>query len=146
MAIWKGSLTLEHFEQMHRNTLAERIGIRISEIGEDFLRATMPADHRTVQPAGIVHGGANVALAETVASVAATCCIDRERYYCVGQEINANHLRSVREGILTATARPFHIGGRSQVWGIEIVDDAGRLTCISRITMAVVERRAASGA
>lgn len=146
MAIWHGNPTLEQLVRMHRNTLAERIGIVITGIGDDYLRATMPADARTFQPMGIVHGGANVALAETVASVAAGCCIDRERFGCVGQEINANHLRSVSSGMLTATARPFHIGRRSQVWGIEIVDDAGQLTCISRITIAVVERRAPSGA
>lgn len=146
MAIWVTTPSVERIAEMHRNTLAERIGIQVTGFGDDFLRATMPADARTFQPMGIVHGGANVALAETVASVAAGHCIDLARYSCVGQEINANHLRSISSGLLTATTRPFHIGRRSQVWGIEIVDDAGQLTCISRITMAVVERRAPPGA
>lgn len=146
MAIWVTTPSVERIAEMHRNSLAERIGIRVTGFGDDFLRATMPADARTFQPMGIVHGGANVALAETVASVAASHCIDLAHFFCVGQEINANHLRPVRSGLLTATARPFHIGARSQVWGIDVLNEAAQLTCISRITMAIVERRAPSGA
>ena len=99
----------------------------------------MPVDHRTRQPFGLLHGGASVALAETLGSVAANYCVDMTRFYCVGQEINANHLRSVRSGRVTGTARPIHLGGRSQVWDIRIEDEAGRLSCVSRLTMSVLE-------
>lgn len=124
-----------------RNTLAAHLGIRVTEIGPDYLRATMPVSSHTHQPMGILHGGASVALAETVGSLAASLCVDLTQSVCVGQEINANHVRSVATGLVTATARPFHIGARSQVWGIEIRDENDKLVCVSRITMAVVERR-----
>ena len=127
--------------QRSRNTLAEHLGIRITEIGPDYVRATMPVNSQTHQPQGILHGGASVALAETVGSLAANLCVDFTKYVCVGQEINANHLRPVSSGLVTGTARPFHVGGRSQVWGIEIRDENDKLVCISRITMAVVERK-----
>src|SRR5690606_24774015 len=123
-----------------RNTLLERIGIHITEIGPDYLRGTMPVDARTHQPMGILHGGASVALAETLGSMAGTLCIDPRKYVCVGQEINANHLRPMRSGTVTGTARPIHLGKRSQVWSIEIRDDRDRLVCISRFTTAIVER------
>lgn len=141
MSIWRVRPTIEAIHAHRENTLMASIGIEITEVGDDFLRGTMPCDGRTFQPAGIVHGGASVALAETLASIAATWCVDRERYMCVGQEINANHLVPMRHGLATGTTRPFHIGARSQVWGIEILDESGRLACVSRITMAVVERR-----
>ena len=124
-----------------RNTLAAHLGIRVTEIGPDYLRATMPVNSHTHQPMGILHGGASVALAETVGSLAANLCVDVQASVCVGQEINANHLRPVASGQVTATARPFHIGARSQVWGIEIRDENDKLVCVSRITMAVVERK-----
>ena len=127
--------------QRSRNTLAEHLGIRVTEIGPDYVRATMPVNSHTHQPQGILHGGASVALAETVGSLAANLCVDLTRYVCVGQEINANHLRPVSSGLVTGTARPFHVGGRSHVWGIEIRDENDKLVCISRITMAVVERK-----
>ena len=127
--------------QRSQNTLAEHLGIRVTEIGPDYVRATMPVNPHTHQPQGILHGGASVALAETVGSLAANLCIDVTKYVCVGQEINANHLRPVSSGLVTGTARPFHVGGRSQVWGIEIRDENGKLVCVSRITMAVVERK-----
>ncbi|MGH8241125.1 MAG: hotdog fold thioesterase, partial [Steroidobacteraceae bacterium] len=104
--------------------------------------ATMPVDHTTRQIMGVLHGGASAALAETVGSFAANMCVDSSRYLCVGQEINANHLRPVPGGHVTATARPFHIGSRSQVWHIEIHDERKRLVCVSRLTMAVMDRRA----
>jgi 1,4-dihydroxy-2-naphthoyl-CoA hydrolase len=103
-------------------------------------------DERTRQPYGLLHGGASVALAETLGSTGANLCVDSERFLCVGQEINANHLRSAKSGRVIGTARPVHIGGRSQVWGIEIVNEAGALVCISRLTMAVIERRRPPGA
>ena len=114
--------------------------MRFTEIGPDYLRATMPVDHRTVQTMGILHGGASVALAETIGSVAANLCVDSEKYVCVGQEINANHLRPAATGWVIGLARPIHLGRRSQVWGIELRDEAGRMTCVSRLTIAVLER------
>jgi 1,4-dihydroxy-2-naphthoyl-CoA hydrolase len=139
--IWRVQTTLEQLMERSRNTLAERLGIRVTQIGPDYLRATMPVDSHTHQPMGILHGGASVALAETVGSLAANLCVDVEKYVCVGQEINANHVRSAASGFVTGTARPFHIGGRSQVWGIEIRDESEKLVCVSRLTMAVVERK-----
>lgn len=132
--------TLEQIQARSRNTLSEHLGIRYTEIGPDYLRATMPVDARTHQPAGVLHGGASVALAESVGSVGANLCIDMQNQVCVGQEINANHLRPVRSGLVTATARPYHVGSRSQVWHIEISDEQGKLVCVSRLTMAVLDR------
>jgi 1,4-dihydroxy-2-naphthoyl-CoA hydrolase len=141
MSIWRTAVTPQLLEQFARGTFAEHIGIRMSEVGPDYLRATLQVTPRVHQPYGVLHGGVSVALAETVGSVAANLCIDRERLACFGQEINANHLRSVASGVITATARPYHLGSRSHVWGIEIHDEAGRLICISRLTMAIVQRR-----
>jgi 1,4-dihydroxy-2-naphthoyl-CoA hydrolase len=145
MTIWRTQTSVEQVRELSRETLADTIGIRVTEIGPDFLRATMPVNPRVHQPMGVLHGGASVALAETVGSVAATLCVDREKYVCLGQEINANHLRPISSGIVTATARPFHIGKRSHVWSIEIRDEQERLVCISRLTMAVVDRPVAGG-
>jgi 1,4-dihydroxy-2-naphthoyl-CoA hydrolase len=141
MNIWRTETTPEQLHEHARNTLAEYLGIRVTEIGPDYLRATMPVNSHTHQPMGVLHGGASVALAETVGSLAASLCIDRDKYVCLGQEINANHLRPVSSGIVTGTARPYHIGARSQVWHIEIRDERDKLVCVSRLTMAVVERR-----
>ncbi len=141
MSIWHASTTPEVLTERGRPTLPGHLGIRFTEIGPDYLRATMPVTAHTHQPFGVLHGGASVALAETVGSVAALLCVDGEKFMCLGQEINANHLRAVSAGTVTATARPFHIGARSHVWGIEIRDEEERLVCVSRITMAIVERR-----
>lgn len=141
MSIWRTEVTPELLERFSRGTFAEHIGIRISEVGPDYLRATLSVTPAVHQPYGVLHGGVSVALAETVGSVAANLCIDRERLQCFGQEINANHLRSVTSGVVTATARPYHLGSRSQVWGIEIRDERGGLVCVSRLTMAIVQRR-----
>jgi 1,4-dihydroxy-2-naphthoyl-CoA hydrolase len=140
MSIWRTQTSVEQLQEHSRNTLAETIGIRVTEVGPDFLRATMPVNPKTHQPMGVLHGGASVALAETVGSLAATLCIDRTLYVCLGQEINANHLRPVSSGTVTATARPYHIGKRSHVWSIEIRDEQEKLVCISRLTIAVVDR------
>ena len=140
MSIWRIQASVEQLQEHSRNTLAETIGIRISQIGPDFLSATMPVTSTTHQPMGVLHGGASVALAETVGSLAANMCVDQERYVCMGQEINANHLRPVSSGLVTATARPYHIGKRTHVWSIEIRDEQQKLVCISRLTMAVVDR------
>ncbi len=141
MRIWHSDFKLEHIVNRGANTLVEHLGIRFIELGEDYIRATMPVDDRTRQLMGVLHGGASAALAETIGSFAANMCVDQKRLMCVGQEINANHLRPVASGIVTATARPFHLGARSQVWHIEIHDERERLICVSRLTMAVVERR-----
>jgi 1,4-dihydroxy-2-naphthoyl-CoA hydrolase len=140
MSIWRGAPTLGDLRGIHERWMPGHLGILFTELGEDYLKGTMPVDDRTRQPFGILHGGASVVLAETLASTASFLCIDRDRFITVGQEINANHLRSVKSGIVTGTTRPFHLGARSQVWGIEIHDELGRLTCVSRITMAIVER------
>lgn len=140
MSIWRIQPTIEQLQAHSRNTLVDTIGIRVIEIGPDFLRATMPVNPTTHQPMGVLHGGASVALAETVGSLAANLCVDPELYVCMGQEINANHLRPISSGIVTATARPYHLGKRTQVWGIEIRDEQQKLVCISRLTMAVVDR------
>jgi 1,4-dihydroxy-2-naphthoyl-CoA hydrolase len=141
MSIWRVVPTPEELTARGGNSMPGFLGIRFTEIGADFLRASMPVDARTHQPFGLLHGGASVSLAETVGSVASMLCVDSEAYMCVGQEINANHLRGVSSGTVTATARPFHLGGRSHVWHIEIRDESERLVCVSRLTMAVVERR-----
>ena len=143
MSIWFKPFSLTDVQQAFHDTadLAAHLDIRITEVGLDYLRATMPVDDRTRQPFGLLHGGASVALAETLGSVASNYCVDTSRFYCVGQEINANHLRSVRAGRVTGTARPIHLGSRSHVWDIRIEDEAGRMTCISRLTMSVLEAR-----
>jgi 1,4-dihydroxy-2-naphthoyl-CoA hydrolase len=140
-SIWRTQATPEQLRERSKNTLAEWLDIRVTEIGPDYLRATMPVNAHTHQPQGILHGGASVALAETVGSLAANLCVDFTKYVCVGQEINANHVRSASSGLVTGTARPYHVGGRSHVWGIEIRDENDKLVCVSRITMAVVERK-----
>ena len=120
----------------------EHLEINLTEIGPDFLRGTMPVDHRTHQPLGLLHGGASVALAESLASVAANCAVDSNTHYCVGLEINANHIRSARSGLVTGTARALHLGRSTQVWEIRIEQD-GKLMCVSRMTAAVVKREPA---
>jgi 1,4-dihydroxy-2-naphthoyl-CoA hydrolase len=140
MSIWRIQTSVEQLQEHSRETLADTIGIRVTEIGPDFLRATMPVTAKIHQPMGVLHGGASVALAETVGSLAATLCVDQKLYACLGQEINANHLRPVSSGIVTATARPYHVGKRSHVWHIEIRDEQEKLVCVSRLTIAVVDK------
>jgi 1,4-dihydroxy-2-naphthoyl-CoA hydrolase len=140
MSIWFRPFTLDEIQQYSIGSMHEHLDIRFTEIGPDYLRGTMPVDSRTVQPFGLLHGGASVTLAETLGSVAATHCVDMARYYCVGLEINANHVRAVRSGRVTGTARPIHLGRRSHVWDIRIEDPDGRLSCISRLTMSVLEQ------
>ena len=140
MSIWYTTATPEELNERGSRTMPGFLGIRVTEIGPDFLRATMPVNERTHQPFGVLHGGASVALAETVGSLAAMLSVD-PKYMTLGQDINANHLRSISAGLVTATARPFHLGRTSHVWHIEIRDEQERLVCVSRLTMAVVERR-----
>jgi 1,4-dihydroxy-2-naphthoyl-CoA hydrolase len=142
MTLWRSLLSLEELNASRAGTLIEHLDIEFTEIGTDFIRGTMPVDARTRQPYGLLHGGASVALAETLGSTGAAMCVDSREYQCVGQEINANHVRAMRTGLVTGTARPLHVGGRSQVWGIDIVNEAGKLVCTSRLTVAVVRRGA----
>ena len=130
--------SLEQLNTIRVHTMVDHIGLEFTGIGEDFLEATLPVDHRTIQPMGLLHGGANVVLAETLGSIGANLLVDNSKFYCVGQEVNANHLRGVRTGKVTGTARLWHAGRSSQVWNIELRDDEGKLSCISRLTMAVV--------
>jgi 1,4-dihydroxy-2-naphthoyl-CoA hydrolase len=141
MSIFNPSITLDTLNGMSPNTMTEHLGIVFTQIGEDFIKATMPVDHRTHQPLGMLHGGASVVLAETLGSVAATCCVDMSKQYCVGLEINANHIKSVRSGIVTGTTRPIHVGKKTQVWEIKITNEQDELICVSRITMAVIDRK-----
>jgi len=139
MSIWfEQNLTVAHIQQLGRNTMAEHLGMEFTEVGEDFIKGRMPVDHRTRQPYGLLHGGASVALAETLGSVGAAFVVDRSKYNAVGLEINANHVRGVREGYVTGTARPLHIGKTTQVWEIRITDERDKLVCVSRITVAII--------
>lgn len=125
---------------MAHDTLIEHLGIVFTEVGEEHISATMPVDKRHHQPFGILHGGASVTLAETLGSVAAYATVD-PGYFCVGLEINANHIRAVRSGIVTGTARPVHRGKSTQVWEIRILDEQEQLVCVSRITMSVLQKK-----
>lgn len=141
MSIWNTQATPEQLQCVHENTMIEHLDIRITDVGDDFIQATMPVDHRTHQPYGLLHGGASVVLAETVGSIAAHLAAPAGSQV-VGLEINANHLRSVREGWVTGTAKPLHIGHTTQIWDIRIVDAAGRPVCVSRLTLAVLAPQA----
>lgn len=141
MAIWfRADMPLETLNDLSANTLVEVLGIRFTDRGDDYLTATMPVDRRTVQPAGLLHGGASVALAESLGSFASLMCVDAARFHCVGVEVNANHIRAVREGTITGVARPIHLGRSTHVWEIRIHDSEERLVCVSRLTMAVLAR------
>jgi 1,4-dihydroxy-2-naphthoyl-CoA hydrolase len=143
MSIWYDpAINAEKINPIGKGNMAEYLGIEITEVGEDYLKATMPVDHRTRQPYGLLHGGASVVLAETLGSVGAAFVVDRSKYDCVGLEINANHLRGVREGLVTAIARPVHIGKTTQVWDIRIHDNRDKIVCISRITIAILKKQA----
>ncbi len=143
MAIWfDDSYTLDTVRAFHGGThLDHHIGIELEALGPDFLSASMPVDERTRQPYGLLHGGASVVLAESLGSMASFLTLDPEREYCVGIDINANHIRSIRDGRVLGTARPIHLGKTTQVWEIRICDDNERLICISRLTMAILQRR-----
>lgn|SRR5215213_1910398 len=141
MSIWHRAYTLAEARLRFNGTMVDHIGITITEVGENFLKGTMPVDRRTVQPTGILHGGASVALAETLGSLAASMVVNNQEKYCVGLDINANHIRSAKNGQVTGIAKPIHIGSSTQVWSIEITDEENRLVCISRLTMAVLNFR-----
>jgi len=141
MSLWKQEISLERINAMFRDTLGETIGIRVSEVGDDFVRGTMPVDARTRQPYGLLHGGASVALAETLGSLAAMLTLDPASEAAVGLDINANHVRGVKSGSVTGTARPLHLGRSTQVWEIRIADENDKLVCIARLTLAVIPRQ-----
>lgn len=140
MRIFKRSATVESLNKWSRNTLVEHLGIEFTEVGDDFLTARMPVNPTTHQPLGLLHGGASVALAETLGSMAATLCVEESKF-CVGLEINANHVKGVRDGFVKGTTKPIHIGKQTHVWEIRISNDLDELVCISRITMAVLEKK-----
>ncbi len=142
MSIWfKKDLTIDQFNMLGKGTMDEYLGIQWTELGEDHLKAIMPVDHRTRQPYGFLHGGASCVLAETIGSVGSAMVIDHNRFYCVGLEINANHIRTVREGVVTAIAKPLHLGTSTHVWDIKIFDEREKLVCASRLTVAVLPRK-----
>lgn len=140
-SLFNPGLTVTELNRASRNTLAEHLGIEVTAMGDDFIEAKMPVDKRTHQPAGLLHGGASVALAETLGSLAAFSTLDNTIKTCVGLEINANHIKAVKTGFVTGVARPIHIGGRTQVWEIKISNELKELICVSRITMAVIDKR-----
>ena len=141
MSLFNAAITLESLTQMSSRTMVEHLGIQFTAIGDDSIEAKMPVDHRTHQPLGLLHGGASVTLAETLGSIAATACLDLRIQYCVGLEINANHIKSVKEGWVYGTARPLHIGKKTHVWEIKITNEKKELVCVSRITLAVIDKR-----
>lgn len=133
--------TLEQLQALSKNTLSEQLGMEFTEIGTDYLCGRMPVDQRTRQPMGLLHGGASVALAETLGSLAAHLSVDIDKQYCVGLDINANHIKSVTSGFVYGKASPVHLGRQTQVWEIRITNEAGQLVCISRLTMAVLDKK-----
>ena len=142
MRIWYNKeLTIEDFKSFGKGTMAEYIGIEWVEAGEDFLKAKMPVDHRTNQPYGLLHGGASCTLAETIGSVASAMVVDHSKFVCVGLEINANHVRSARQGFVTGVASALHLGANTHVWDIKIYDELEKLVCVSRLTVAVIPRK-----
>lgn len=138
MSIWLQQPELTALNALSKNTIVELLDIRFEAFDDDSLTASMVVDPRTHQPYGLLHGGASVVLAETLGSTASYLCIDSRQFYCVGLEVNANHLRGVRSGRVTAVARPLHLGRSTQVWDIRLTDDDGKLSCVARLTMAVV--------
>lgn len=140
MSIWRWNPGAEGAQLASAKSMSAHIGLKITEIGDDYVRGTMPVDQRTMQPYGRLHGGASVVMAEELGSFAANLCLDPNQAFAVGLDINANHLRGVTGGTVTGTARPLHIGRTTQVWEIRIEDDRQQLACISRLTMAVVSK------
>lgn len=141
MSIWFKKVTVEEINRFSSNTMLEHLGIEITELGEDYIKARMPVDHRTRQSLGLLHGGASVTLAESLGSTAAHLIIDPAQKTCMGLEINANHIRAIRDGYVEGIARPLHIGRKTQVWEIKIYDPQERIVCVSRITMAVLDKQ-----
>lgn len=141
MSIWFKAYTVEQLKKSREKTMVDHLGIEFTEMGSNFLKASMPVDERTKQPYGIMHGGASCALAETVASVAANCCVDSEKQYCVGMEINTSHVKAISSGIVVGTATAIHLGKTTQLWQIEIVNGKGEIISLSRLRLAVLDKR-----
>jgi len=141
MNIWKVKPEVKTLNEMSQNTMLSHLSIEFTEIGEDSLKATMPVDHRTHQPMGLLHGGASAALAETLGSFASHLVVDTSKFDCVGLEINANHVRPKTAGVVTGIAKPIHLGSKTHIWEIRIEDERRKLICISRLTMAVLPKK-----
>lgn len=139
--IWKNTPTIAMLNQVNKGTMCEHLDLEFTEVGDDYLIAKLPVDKRTIQPMGLLHGGANVVLAETLGSVASFCCVDISKQSVVGLEVNANHLRSAKAGFVYGKVTPIRIGRTVHVWQIDINDEEGRLTCVSRITIAIIDRK-----
>ena len=144
--VFRAPVSLDELNGLSRSTLIEHLGIVFTAAGEDWLQATMPVDARTLQPYGLLHGGASVVLAETLGSTAGNLCVDPRQWMCVGVEINANHLRGERSGVVTGRATAVHVGRSTQVWEIDIRNAAGKRVCVSRLTLAVVPMQQRAGA
>jgi 1,4-dihydroxy-2-naphthoyl-CoA hydrolase len=140
MTIWKNPLDLEALNRPGQNNMVSHVGIEFIEVGADFLRARMPVDARTLQPYGLLHGGASATLAETLGSMASALCVDTSTQLVVGLEINANHVRGARSGWVIGTVRPLHVGRTTHLWDIRIENEEGKLVCISRLTVAVIQK------
>lgn len=141
LVMFNKNVSLDYLKGLGKNTMTEHLGIEWVEAGENILKARMPVDHRTNQPYGLLHGGASCVLAETLGSVASALVIDHDKFICVGLEINANHIRSAREGFVTGTVSPIHIGSSTHVWDIRIHDNKEKLICVSRLTVAILPRK-----
>lgn len=142
MRIWfDKNISLENLKTLGKGTMTDHLGIEWVELGDNFFKAKMPVDHRTLQPDGLLHGGASCVLAETIGSIASYLVIDSSQYFCVGIEINANHIRSAREGFVYGVCSPIHIGSSTHVWDVRITNEDEKLVCISRLTVAVMKRK-----
>lgn len=136
------NIQVTDLQKFSENTMVDHLGIEFLELGDDYITARMPVDHRTHQPMGLLHGGASVALAETLGSVASTLIVDMDKFFCVGLEINANHIKSARNGFVIGKASPIHIGKKTHVWDIKITNSNNELVCVSRLTVAVIKKKA----
>jgi len=142
MSIWfNKKLSTSDLAPLGKGTMTEHLGVEWLAVGDDYIKASMPVDHRTIQPYGLLHGGASCVLAETLGSIASAMVVDHNRFICVGLEINANHVRSARSGVVIGTVKPLHLGGSTHVWEIRIEDESNKLICISRLTVAILPRR-----
>jgi 1,4-dihydroxy-2-naphthoyl-CoA hydrolase len=135
------NIKVSHLQEISKNTMVEHLGIEFLELGKNFITAKMPVDHRTHQPMGLLHGGASIVLAETLGSVASSILVDMNKFHCVGLEINANHIKSARNGFVTGKATPIHLGKKTHVWDIKITNGNDELVCVSRLTVAVIEKK-----
>lgn len=138
--MWKNKYTIEECNKMCENTIHESLGIKLTEIGPDFIKGTMPVDNRTVQPFRLLHGGASVVLAESLGSIASLMMIDHNKNISVGLDVNANHVRAMKSGIVTGTAKPINIGGKIHIWEIKLTNEMDKLVCIARLTVTVLPK------